>query len=380
MLNLVSNIGKSSHADQIAQLLQSADEVVFVSPFLFGDFGPWLNDLDLQDLKRFTLITTIAPKGEDQLKKPASLLSLYEELNQRWSTLELIIQLDNQLHGKVYLFKKDGVFTDGIISSANLTHSGLKGNHEWGIHVQDPKFLTDLYEEIKLAVEYPYISLDLLKKLEVFADRHKSVHPDKIEYPDIDAALLKALANAPKSRDLEQQLDLDKVQKIFLKPWGTKDYPVLKKDQRPFGDQQGVLEFPKGKPKDVGKEDLVITFGTGSRCILSIYQVLSIPQERSAELQERDENARRWPWFVFGHNYTTLFGNSWWEHEVTIDMLRNDFLRTHTGKKVTEAGSDSLGALQFGAGRLRITKEFGQFIVNKVMAIEQGTAVSNGLN
>lgn len=370
-LNLVSNIGEVSHSGLMESLLEQADEVIFVSPFLFDDFEPWLDSLDLKKLRQFKLITTIVPKGSDQLKKPAALLSLYDGLNKRWPTLELIVQIDNKLHGKVYLFKKDGVFTDGVISSANLTRSGLNSNHEWGVHTKNSAFLTNLYNEITTTVEYPLIPVDLLRKLALFADQYKREHPNEPEQNDIDASLLKALARAPKSKNLEKEIDWEKVRNIFFKPWGTKDLPVLKKDRRLFGDQQGVLEFPKGRPNDIGTEDLVITFGTGSRCVLSVYQVLSYPEERSEELQKRDENARRWPWFVYGHNYTTMFGNSWWEHDITIDVLRDEFLAAYPGKAITEAGSDSLGSLQFGAGRLRITKEFGWFVVDKIITKEK---------
>jgi len=370
-LDMVSNIGKASHSRLIAELLEQADEVVFVSPFLFDDFGPWIDSLDLKELRRFTLITTIVPKGSDQLKKPAALLSLYDGLTERWPTLELIIQIDNKLHGKVYLFKKGGAITDGIITSANLTRSGLNSSHEWGVHTKDSTFLTNLHDEINAAVEYPLIPVDLLRKLALFADHYKQKHPEEAEQKDIDASLLKALVKAPKSKNLEKEIVWDNVRHVFLKPWGTKDHPLVKAEQRLFGNQQGVLEFPKGKPNDLGTEDLVVTFGTGCRCVLSVYQILSFPEERSKELQSRDENARRWPWFVYGHNYTTLFGNSWWEHDITIDVLRGEFLTAYPGKAITEAGSDSFGALQFGAGRLRVTKEFGRFVVEKIVSKEK---------
>jgi hypothetical protein len=375
ILDLITNIGSTSHAERIAELSQQADEVVFVSPFLFADFGPWIDSLDLKGLRRFTLITTLVPKGSDQLKKPAALLSLYYGLTERWPNLELIIQIDNNLHGKVYLFKKGGAITDGIITSANLTRSGLNLSHEWGVHTKDTQLLTNLHAEINAAVEHPVIPVDLLRKLALFADQYKRDHPDEPEQKDIDASLLKALESAPKSKDLEKEIVWDNVRHVFLKPWGTKDHPVIKAEQRLFGDQQGVLEFPKGKPKDVGTEDLVVTFGTGCRCILSVYQVLSYPEERSEELQKNDENARRWPWFVYGHNYTTLFGNSWWEHDITVDVLRDEFLAAYPGKAITEAGGDGLGAFQFGAGRLRVTKEFGRFVVEKAVAKENELAM-----
>ena len=369
-MELISNTSKRTHAEEIAELVRGAEELVFVSPFLFDDFTNWVTSLDLRELRKFVLVTTLAPKGDDQLRKPVALLSLYEVISTQWPSVELVIQINNKLHGKIYLFKRNGVYTKGIVTSANLTNSGLKANHEWGIKFDDNALLNKLHQEIVDTVEYPYIAPDLLRKLVLFADQFKRNNPGVGKQVDIDASLLNALKMAPKSSALSENIDWDNVRNVFLKPWGTKDQPVFKEDKETFGEQTGVLLFPKGKPNDVGIDDIVITFGTGSRCILSVYKVLSYPEERPKELQERDENARRWPWYVYGHNYTTNFGDSWWEHDITIDALLEEYQGDNREKKITEAGGNTLGAFQFGAGRLLITKEFGKYIVERVMRIE----------
>ena len=157
---------------------------------------------------------------------------------------------------------------------------------------------------------------------------------------------------------------------FFFKPWGTRDDPVRKEDRQSFANLVEDLDFPKGKPSDVNVGDIVICFGTGSRCVVSVYQALSFPEERSKEEQERDPHAKRWPWLLHGQNYTPRFGGQWWEHDVSIDELVLEFVELYGDVPVTAAGGSSLGALQFGAGRLRLSKEFGVFVATKILELE----------
>ena len=224
----IGNRQDQNHESLVDQLLRHADEAMLVSPYLFPDFSWWIKSLDLVNLKRLTLVTTLAPRGDDQLNKPQSLLSLHEALNDVAPHIELVIQIDNALHGKVYLFSAEGTITDGLVTSANLTRMGLRNNHEWGIHITNRPMLASIWGEVSASVEYPYISLDLLRKLELFADTYRRNNEDFKPAPDVDASLLNALRNAPKLSTLEQEIDWTEVRHVFLKPIGTKDEPVLK--------------------------------------------------------------------------------------------------------------------------------------------------------
>jgi len=138
---IISNTQSDTHWVCLSNLLKRCDEAIFAAPFVFDDFTPWLASVDLGQLCKFTLITTLEPKGYDQLLKPSALLSLVDGAKSKWPQLDVVIQIDNLLHGKVYLFKKAGRFVHGVVTSANLTHSGLSRKHEWGIHVEDASLL-----------------------------------------------------------------------------------------------------------------------------------------------------------------------------------------------------------------------------------------------
>jgi len=205
----------------------------------------------------------------------------------------------------------------------------------------------------------------------MFVDQYRRNHPDLQQESDIDASLFNALAQAPVAERLRIFPGWDRVGKIFLKPRGDRDRPVLKADQEQFGEETGKLDFPKGKPSDVRRGDIIITFGTGDRCVLGVHRVLSEPEERSAEEQQSDPDAQRWPWFVYAENFTPQFGNCWWEHDITIDRVAGEFNAARPDAPISAAGSKSLGAFNFGAGRLLLADDFGRFIGDRILAVEE---------
>lgn len=372
MAELVSNAFGPTHGERLADLMSVADDVLLVSPFVFDDFQDWVSRTDFSKVKSLTLVTTMAPRGDDQLRKPAALLSLIVAMRDRWPKVRVTLQLDNKLHGKIYIFSLHGAIVRGLITSANLTRSGLIVNHEWGLDTDDVDLLEGLRHQIEATVEYPFVSEDLLRMMLQFVDQWKRDHPRIPESEDVDASLIHALKYAPRKTDPAEVIEsAPGTRQIFLKPWGTKDRPVLKSDRESFGSIEDQLDFPKGRPSDVRVGDLVIAFGTGSRCVLSVYRVLRPPQERTAEDQARDPDAARWPWFVPAQNVTPRFGASWWEQDLTIDALAIEFHALSPSAPLSAAGG-SLGALNFGAGRLRLDKTFGERLLNRLLTIESG--------
>lgn len=372
-MRVVSNLDSRSHGQLVSDLLVGCEEALFCSPFLYDDFAPWLHGLDLSSLRKLTLLTTLAPLGDDQLRKPHALMSLLAGLRRDWPAVQLVIQIDNKLHGKVYLFRRNGCWSDGIVTSANFTHSGLLGRHEWGVHLQDPAALNQLRLDLDSVVEFPYVSEELLRQMCLFVDQYRRDNPHRKPSVDVDASLLNALKMAPKAMSGSQSVDQDGLQ-FFLKPWGTKEEPVLRSERRNFGEEQGNLDFPKQKPSDVRPGDVVVTFGTGSRAPLSVHKSLSWPEERASDVQQADEHARRWPWFVFAQNLTPNLGASWWEQDLTIDSLASEFQQSFPDASISASGGSSLGAFQFGAGRLRLSQEFGRYLVARLTDIEQRLA------
>lgn len=371
-IKLVSNTGGETHDVVLGELIAGATDILFASPFIYEDFDAFARRHDFSRVRTFTLVTTIAPRGDDQLRKPDALLSLFAALRARWPHVRLTVRVDNRLHGKIYLFWAEEQLQAGIITSANLTGSGLEANHEWGVLLNETALLEALHQQIEATIEYPYISEDLLRQMALVADQYRRDHPNLSKQIDIDA-LAYALKSAPKAG--EQARTREGLEggsrRVFLKPWGTKERPVQKVDQEDFSEWEQRLHFPKGRPSDVRPEDLVVAFATGDRCVLSLFRVLRRPEERPAAEQAADPDAARWPWFIPGQNQTRGLGAAWWQQDLTIDALAEAFRSVFPGVPLTHAGAGSLGALNYGAGRLRLSDGFGAFVVERLLSIEE---------
>lgn len=370
-MRLISNTGEATHDDVLGELIAGATDVLFASPFLYEDFSAFIGRHDFGRVRTFTLVTTIAPRGDDQLRKPDALLSLFAALRARWPDVRLTVRLDNRLHGKIYLFWNGGTLQAGIVTSANLTASGLQANHEWGVLLTDHGVLEALHQQLEAEIEYPHISEDLLRQMSLVADQYRRDRPNLPKPIDIDA-LSYALKSAPKAGEQPRLGDglVGGLRRVFLKPWGTKERPVRKLDQEDFSEWEQRLHFPKGRPSDVRPDDLVVAFATGDRCVLSLFRVLRRPEERPAEEQAADPDAARWPWFVPGENQTRRLGATWWKQDLTIDALADAFRSVAAAAPLTHAGAPTLGAFNYGAGRLRLSEQFAAFVVERLVSLE----------
>ncbi|MDP2205962.1 MAG: phospholipase D-like domain-containing protein [Alphaproteobacteria bacterium] len=370
-MELINNLDAINHQKAIASYAENADHIIIVSPFIFDDFSEWFKNTNLSSLRKVELVTSLAESGDNQIKKPFALKSFFDCCEQYATNAEVCIHANNKLHGKIYLFRKSDMWLAGIITSANFTWSGLEKNHEWGILTREPRFLDTLYKQVFSSFEYENIPKRLITtKLIPAAEQFKKNNTDVMDIPPARVGLLNLLErNYPKANETID-LDLEHAKNIFLKPNGDKDNPVSLEDRRPFGPNNKALHFPKNPaPSDVMPGDVVISFGTGSRALLCIHTVLTRAEEASLELQRRDKNAARWPWYVSGRNHTPYFGDRWWEYNITVDNIRDEFLKEYPGKSIT-GNSNSLGAFNYGAGKLSITLDFARYIVEKIMKIE----------
>lgn len=372
MISITSNSSGRTHAERLADLLVGAEEALLVSPFVFDDFEPWVRSVDFTTLRGLTLVTTLAPRGDDQLRKPAALLSLIRALRTHAPATRVRIQLDERLHGKIYLAGRVGRMERGIVTSANLTRSGLHSNHEWGFYTEDLAVLEELRRQVDATVEYPELSEELLEYMLLCVDSYERANGTSSR-PDIDVGLKHALSRAPRRMSVNDVLAAGVSQRrVFLKPWGTAAEPLRKADREPFDSLEEDLSFPKRpEPRDVRSGDIVIVFATGDRSVVSVYRVLREASERSADEQARDPIAARWPWFVKAQNVTPGLGGRWWEVDLTIDALLEGFHDEMPDAPVSNAGGTGLGTFGFGAGRLRLSDDFGEYALRRLLALEQ---------
>jgi len=128
MNQIIDNLtSATNHHHWIQGWLSLANEAILVSPFMMEDLSRLLSPVACSKLERIRVVTTLKPRSREQIRKICALKSLVDSVGEDRVT----VMIDNNLHGKVYIFKQAGVPIAGIITSANLTDAGLNRNHEW---------------------------------------------------------------------------------------------------------------------------------------------------------------------------------------------------------------------------------------------------------
>ena len=147
---------------------------------------------------------------------------------------------------------------------------------------------------------------------------------------------------------------------FWLKPIGvTNDIIPL---NQVFDEVDSDLHFSKLKPKGVKENDVLIAYAVGHLNILSIYRVKS-------EIKNTTIDNDRWPYYVIGENLTPFYGQNWRNQNLTITNQKNEVLSRGLFN-ITPSGKNSFGSLMRGADKLRLTNEFGEYLVNKILEID----------
>lgn len=345
-MEIINNL-KSNHIIEFKKLVGGSNELILASPFLFTDFGDFFELLDLKNLLAITLITTLHSEISELSKKTNSLISFIDYLDKikiRWN-----IHIDNKLHGKIYLFKVNGSSMAGIISSANLTDNGMVNNHEWGVLIKDETILENIETELFSCIQKKNITqenlIELMLKTDEYSNSLSKKNKENI-IVDIKSILLNQI-----------NISFTEETKFFIKPIGVQDAPV--EIGRDFSNLIQQIYFAK-RPVAVCSGDILICYGVGTTKLLSYFKVLSEPNHRD------DGQDIRWPWFVEGENLSTNFGARWWFFDYTLASLQNEFRINYPDRRITYIGGDTLGALNFGADKIRLTKEFANFLIRKI--------------
>ncbi|WP_204346661.1 restriction endonuclease PLD domain-containing protein [Psychroserpens algicola] len=345
---IINNLTRNNHLQRLLESFKNASDILIVSPFISNsfDFFPFK---ELKGIKRLRLVTTLKPKDLDQYSKVPFFKNLFEFCNK--SKIELEILIENSLHGKVYISKYDNGKSEAIITSANFTNNGLRLNNEWGTKITSNEQILELENGIlSKVILKPLTEKDIDRFIELIAKNPKKENKEN-----------------PTSLDLSKKIDLkenpffiEKNINYWLKPIGVSGDNISW--DRVFDEIDSDLHFSKLKPKGVKKNDILICYAVGHSNILSIYKVKS-------EVKYTGNENDRWPYFVVGENLTPYYGQNWNSQGITITNEKNEVIRQ--GKfNVTPSGKNSFGSLMRGADKLRLTPEFGEYLINKIAKID----------
>ncbi|MBN4053651.1 hypothetical protein JYT97_02080 [Haliea sp. AH-315-K21] len=245
-----------------------------------------------------------------------------------------------------------------IITSGNFTINGLNNNHEWGLLTEDIDIVESAIEELFDGVGYPDITQSQIEKACAQSKHYSEINPDWGKKPEIISNILESVYSDKDAENLNPQ--------YFLKPIGHSENPVTLESQRDFSKLHQNLHFSKKKPKGVKKGDIVITTAVGAGSLLSYFHVTGSLQHVSDAEIRNDSWTERWPWYMEGRNKSPEFGKSWWQYDLKRQDLLKDFRELYPDTCVTYAGGFTLGTINRGNDKVRITKEFGDFLIDKI--------------
>jgi HKD family nuclease len=365
-MKLIDNLTLTeNHRSIFLSLITKSTQIMIASPFLSQELDVFLEKLGCSNVKDIVLLTTLKENDVDQIYKMKSIIALKSFANK--NGIKLGIKINNRLHGKVYLFVNNKNIFRGIVTSANFTENGFIKNCEWGIEIDNKSSLNDLEKNVFMTSMNTTLTEEALNKIILHYQNYISQNRDveKINIKKIDLSLMKDIG-------LQDRPIIFKNITYWLKPIGVTGNPV--KEGEKYNDDPERLEFSQKKPSGVHKDDIIIAYGVGTGRILSIYQVLSTePDYASREEIEEEEWRERWPWSVEGKNLSKKYGSIWWKMDLYITSLAKKFV--HDLKMpVTKAGSNTLGALNFGKDRVKLSPEFGNYLVNLIFDIESNLA------
>jgi len=371
----IGSIEFTDHLTLVRQLLVHCDSCLLVSPFLYREFAPLVEGLTLK-AQRVELVTSCAPRGQDQFEKPFALRSFGRTFKEKlgyWPE----ISINQSLHSKIYIFSIAGTPFAGIVTSANLTEAGLSRNHETGVAITQAARLVELSALAMSRLNYVHLKEDQVDQLCNAVDAYQGRYGRNDE-GDVDVGLENILNTYSTPSAENRDAVLSSFANYYVKVSGVKDRPILPENQRAFAEPRTELDFAKSPDKfRIG--DCLLEVAVGGKCFLSYYACASAPHERTERERSSDPDFARWPYYVYANNLSLHYGAAWFEAPIYYDALIGEFKALYPATSVTTAGGDHLlGPIQMGNSYFQVTPEFGKFVRSKIDAFVPPRSIPSG--
>lgn len=340
-LEIIMNEKKgTNHLTKLIKMAKKSDELVITSPFLAEDLSFFLEKiLTIRKIRLITVLTGF----QEGAQKVLSLRNLFDFCKDK--KIDIDVYTNEYLHGKAYLFYKNGKENGMLISSANLTGNGMKNHIEWGVVSYDIEQQKEMYNWI--------FSLTL----------------GEIRYEEIVKAEKKAKEYLEKEKEnLQKKFDARKYMKVYLTQISNQNKCYLKLigvTGDPFVEGMtlknisyiGFTEpFKKAKAGDI-----FILHSVGTGFVVGCYELLR------AEYEERMEDKNdRWKYKYEIRCLTQEFSEKWWDFKLSSNKLVEEFLEIYPEKHITFVGGNTLGAIKWGRQKICLTNDFAEFILKKI--------------
>ena len=347
----VVNNCRGNHIEEVKDLLANSNKALIASPFIsltvIDKMKNWLT-FGFQEL---TLITTLKEKDPDQLRKVPVLMELFRLEKTRG--FHLTVKIDNKLHGKVYIGKRDSNYTGAIVTSANFTDNGLENKHERGKFFNDQKEISNMHQQIVKDASLELTEKDLMKMKQWIDDNPK----EDVKSPSIDVSFI----------DMIEKTNVNNASLTYwLKPLGRDHKPVP--DTAFYGDARHLITFSKkGRPNGIKEGHVVIAYSIITMQLISVFVASN---DRGQLVEFSVPGDEQWPYYIWCKNKTPQYGANWPQINLTLHTIREEFLRQQSTATVLPSGN-KLKALQWGSDHVRATPEFGEFVVSKMTEKEK---------
>ncbi|GGF88905.1 phospholipase D family protein [Paenibacillus aceti] len=349
-MRILNNID-SRHFDELKQLVDGTDELHIVSPFLMESFDVFFDEIIASsDVKRVVLVTTLKDNDPDLLKKADSLHSFL--LNCVTHSIAFRVHVDNKLHGKIYIARKNGIPLRGIITSANFTDSGLNKNHEWGVLIEDQeslkKVIADIFNVSSHALTHEELK-GIIEKIDNYTENVAAQQKTKIDLE---------VGHLFKKKTVELKSDV----RYFIKPVGYSDRPFA--TTRKLNNGIEKMHFAR-RPNPVRIGDILICYGVGTTKLLGYFEVVSDPYIW--------DSTSRWSWELEAKNLCPEYSESWVTFDNTISSVVASYDHVNP---VTNVGGSTLRALQRGSDRIQLTDAFAKHAIELIEGSVKSKKVS----
>lgn len=147
---------------------------------------------------------------------------------------------------------------------------------------------------------------------------------------------------------------------FWIKPVGNPDAPPT--EDLTFTKAILQIDFAK-KPTTLNLDDLLFVYAVGRSKLLYIADCYTPPREATDAEIQKEPWRNRWRWSVKGHNFTPIYGSCWGKYNLKPFELVREYNLLHP------QDMQNLGAIQHGQDKQRISRDFGMFLIQKIMEL-----------
>jgi hypothetical protein len=159
---------------------------------------------------------------------------------------------------------------------------------------------------------------------------------------------------------LSKLLQTMSYRQFWIKPVGNPDLPV--DEHKLYSTPTIRIDFATN-PVAVKTGDILIVYRIKVSKLLYVAEALSAPFNATDEEIKREPWRERWSWIIEARNLTPEYGGRWSKYSLKPFSLAKEYNQENPPDEA------KIGGLKFGSDKLRISQDFGRFLVNKIMQL-----------